>query len=119
MLRAAAHRAGMTDAMPIGANAMRPQPATAIVRGLLLQMEVPVLQPALPTRHFSENASIELVRRVPPPPVDLDSPARLVMTDLADMTALTIGPHERLAQAGQRMIQQGVFVLFVVARMPH
>ena len=109
----------MTDAMSVAARAMRPQRATAIVEALLVPMEVPVLQLALPTRHFPESASIELMRRAPPPGVDLDSPARLVMTDIADMTSMTIAPHEALAQAKQRMIQQGIGVLFVVGRMPH
>src|SRR2546427_661142 len=83
-----------------------------------LQMEVPVLHPALPIRHFSEGALIELVRRAPPPSVDLESPARLVMTDLADMTAMTIGPRERLRRAEKRMVHQGLRGLFIVAQMP-
>ena len=78
-----------------------------------------MFHPALPIRHFSESGSIELAWRAPPPSVDLESPARLVMTDLSDMTAMTIGPGERLREAEQRMVQQGRRVLFVVARMPH
>jgi len=75
------------------------QPAHAIRRGgLLLQMEVPCFNRLChPT--FSENASIELVRVHPPPPVDLDSPSRLVMTDLADMTAADDRAPRALAQA--------------------
>ena len=73
----------------------------------------------LPTRHFPDNLSIELMRHAPPHSVDLASPARTVMTDLADVSAMTIGPHERLAQAEQHMVRHGVCALFVVARMPH
>jgi hypothetical protein len=74
---------------------------------------------SLPTRTFSEIASMELLRRVPPPNVDLGSPAPLVMTDLADMTAASIAPHERLAQAEQCMVRLGTPLLLVAAQVPH
>jgi CBS-domain-containing membrane protein len=81
--------------------------------------ESPVVHLPLPTRNFPDSASIELARRAAPPHAQLDSPARLVMTHLADLGAMTVAPHERLAQAEQRMVQHGVCALLVVARMPH
>ena len=51
-------------------------------------------------------------------PVDLDSPALRVMTDLTQMRAATTQPSTTLRQAEQIMIYQGVRMLFVVSDMP-
>ena len=51
-------------------------------------------------------------------PVDLDSPALRVMTDLTQMRAATTHPSTTLRQAEQVMIYQGVRMLFVVTDMP-
>ena len=51
-------------------------------------------------------------------PVDLDSPALRVMTDLTQMRAATTHPSTSLRQAEQVMIYQGVRMLFVVTEMP-
>src|SRR5258705_13465432 len=80
--------------------------------------ESPMRYAALPTQQFPDPSLIELVHRDAPASVTLDSPARSVMIDLSDAKAVTIAPHERLAQAAQRMDQLGVQLLLVVAQMP-
>ncbi|MDB5858346.1 MAG: hypothetical protein JWQ76_2035 [Ramlibacter sp.] len=72
----------------------------------------------LPTRTLSDGVSLALVRRVLPPSVRLESPAHEVMTTVAELSAATVMPYEALDQAEERMAQQGVQVLLVVARMP-
>lgn len=46
--------------------------------------------------------------------VQVDSPAIEVMTDLQQVSAATIGPDVKLAEATQRMIARGVRLLLVV-----
>lgn len=46
--------------------------------------------------------------------VQVDSPAIEVMTDLQQVSAATIGPDVKLAEATQRMISRGVRLLLVV-----
>jgi hypothetical protein len=106
----------MTDATPAADHAICRPPGAAIVGASQFKMEAFMLHPALPTRNLSDNAWFEGVARAPRPGVDLDSPARLVMTDLSDTTALTVDPGERLAGAERHMVQQGACVLFVVER---
>jgi signal-transduction protein with cAMP-binding, CBS, and nucleotidyltransferase domain len=74
---------------------------------------------SLPSQQFPDSALMELAHRDAPASVTPDSPARIVMLDLSDATAVTIAPHERLAEAAQRMDQLGVQLLLVVAQMPH
>jgi hypothetical protein len=77
-----------------------------------------MIDPALPTRNLSDGVSLELLRRAPPPRVQLESPAEHVMTTVADLSAATVMPHEGLDQAEERMAQQGVQVLLVVGQVP-
>lgn len=49
-----------------------------------------------------------------PPPVNVDSPATQVMTDLSKVPAATITPDARLDEANQSMILRGVRLLLVV-----
>lgn len=49
-------------------------------------------------------------------PVQSDSPAIHVMTDLKQVSVATIGPEATLTQATQKMISRGVRLLLVVGR---
>ena len=73
---------------------------------------------ALPT--FRLEPGTALAQAGPPnhAPVNLNSPALRVMTDLTQMRAATIHPSTTLRQAEQVMIYQGVRMLFVVTDMP-
>lgn len=73
---------------------------------------------ALPTFRFPERTCIAQAQPVTHGPVTLESPAIEVMTDLAEVRAATITPQVSLAQAENKMIHQGVRMLFVVSEMP-
>lgn len=73
---------------------------------------------ALPTFRFPEGTCIAQAMPHQHDHVSMSSPAVHVMTDLAAVRAATIEPHTSLAQAEQRMIHQGVRLLFVVSEMP-
>jgi CBS domain-containing protein len=73
---------------------------------------------ALPTRHLAPGASLAQAEPWLTAPVNLDSPALSVMTDLTKVKAATTGPATSLRQAEQLMIYQGVRMLFVVSEMP-
>jgi CBS domain-containing protein len=73
---------------------------------------------ALPTFRFPEGTCIAQAMPKQHDHVSLNSPAVHVMTDLAAVRAATIEPRTSLAQAEQRMIHQGVRLLFVVSEMP-
>jgi CBS domain containing-hemolysin-like protein len=73
---------------------------------------------ALHTRTFSDRVPLELPCHARSSGVRLDSPAVDVMTPLAGLAAATVMPHEGLEQAEERIAQQGVPFLLVVARMP-
>ncbi len=60
-------------------------------------------------------AQAQVARRAP---VDLDSPALAVLTDLTEVRAATASPGITLPEAEQLMIQQGVRLLFVVTEVP-
>lgn len=73
---------------------------------------------ALPTFRIEAGAAIAQSQLYLTTKVALDSPARLVMTDLSQVRAATIAPSASLAQAEQSMIHQGVRLLFVVREQP-
>lgn len=73
---------------------------------------------ALPTFRFPEGTCIAQAQPVVHGPVTLDSPAIEVMTDLAEVRAATTTPQMALLQAENKMIHQGVRMLFVVSEMP-
>ncbi len=73
---------------------------------------------ALPTFRFPEGTCIAQAQPHQHEFVTLHSPAVQVMTDLAAVRAATIEPRTALAHAEQRMIHQGVRLLFVVSEMP-
>ncbi len=73
---------------------------------------------ALPTRRLEPGISLAQARPWQTAPVDLDSPALEVMTDLTQVKAASTQPATTLAQAEQIMIYQGVRMLFVVSDMP-
>jgi len=73
---------------------------------------------ALPARRLESGACIVQAQPWHSTPVNLDSPALAVMTDLRKVKAATTAPATTLAQAEQIMIYQGVRMLFVVSEMP-
>jgi CBS domain-containing protein len=73
---------------------------------------------AVPTFRFEEGVCIAQAEPPPALPVELDSPAASVMTDLTQVRAATVHPDTPLAQAEQTMIQRGVRLLFVVSQLP-
>jgi CBS-domain-containing membrane protein len=72
----------------------------------------------LPTFRFADGTCIPQAQSQQPRSVTPASPALWVMTDLTEVRAATAGPELTLDQAEQTMIDQGVRMLFVVARMP-
>jgi CBS domain-containing protein len=73
---------------------------------------------ALPTYRFNDGTCIAQAQPVQLGPVTLESPALAVMTDLTQIRAATVHPDISLDQAEQKMIHQGVRLLFVVTSMP-
>lgn len=73
---------------------------------------------ALSTRRLAPGVSLAQASPWQTNPVTLDSPALEVMTDLTLVKAATVAPMTLLHQAEQRMIYQGVRMLFVVSTMP-
>ena len=73
---------------------------------------------SLPTFRFPAGTRITQAQPVQHPPVTLDSPALMVLTDLAQVRAATVPPYSGLAQAELKMMHQGVRLLFVVTDMP-
>lgn len=72
----------------------------------------------LPTFRFPVGTCIAQAQPPSQGPVNLDSPALKVMTDLAEVRAATIHPDTPLLSAEHKMIHQGVRMLFVVTDMP-
>lgn len=72
----------------------------------------------LPTRRLRAGTTLAPAQPVPSPKVRRDSAALLVMTDLAQVKAATIGSGASLRQAEQAMIHEGVRMLFVVNDVP-
>lgn len=73
---------------------------------------------ALSTRRLERGTSITQAQPWQSVPVNPDSPALAVMTDLALVKAATTSPTTSLRQAEQTMIYQGVRMLFVGTDMP-
>ena len=73
---------------------------------------------ALPTFRLESGTGLAQAGVSNNAPVQLDSPALRVMTDLTQMRAATTQPSTTLRQAEQTMIYQGVRMLFVVSDMP-
>jgi CBS domain-containing protein len=73
---------------------------------------------ALSTFRFPDGTCIAQAQPQAQRKVTLDSPARAVMTDLTEVRAATVHPGLSLAQAEQKMIHQGVRLLFAVTQMP-
>lgn len=73
---------------------------------------------ALATFRFPNGTCIAQAQPKSLMSVTLDSPALSVMTDLTEVRAATVHPNLSLAEAEATMIQQGVRMLFVVAKMP-
>jgi CBS domain-containing protein len=73
---------------------------------------------ALPVHLLEAGTSIVQAQPWRTAPVQLDSPAVEVMTDLKLVKAATISPTATLAQAEQAMIYLGVRMLLVVSAMP-
>lgn len=73
---------------------------------------------ALRTCRLGAGSSIIQARPWQAPAVTPDSPAMEVITDLAQVRAVTITPSATLAQAEQTMIFGGVRMLFVVTDTP-
>lgn len=72
----------------------------------------------LPTFRFDQPTCIAQAQLRPTPPVQLDSPAVAVMTDLVEVRAAAISPDRDLVQAEAAMVQHGVRMLFVVGTVP-
>ena len=72
----------------------------------------------LPTFRFADGTCIAQAQPQPLRPVTLESPAHWVMTDLTEVRAATASAELTLDQAEQAMIQNGVRMLFVVAKLP-
>lgn len=73
---------------------------------------------ALPTFRFADGACIAQAQPRALRPVSAESPALSVMTDLTEVRAATVSADLTLEQAEQVMIQHGVRMLFVVAKLP-
>ena len=73
---------------------------------------------ALPTFRLEPDTAIAQAQPGSKSAVSFDSPALQVMTDLTEVKAATISPVTGLRQAEQKMIYQGVRMLFVVTEMP-
>jgi CBS domain-containing protein len=73
---------------------------------------------ALTTRRLERGTAITQAQPWQSAPVNPDSPALAVMTDLALVKAATTSPSTSLREAEQIMIYQGVRMLFVVTEMP-
>jgi CBS domain containing-hemolysin-like protein len=73
---------------------------------------------ALPTRRLERGTAITQAQPWQIVPVQPDSPAMAVMTDLALVKAASTHPSTTLREAEQIMIYQGVRMLFVVSEMP-
>ena len=73
---------------------------------------------ALPTYRFNDGTCIAQAQPQQLGAVSLDSPALAVMTDLTQVRAATVHPELSLDQAEQKMIHQGVRLLFVTANKP-
>jgi CBS domain-containing protein len=73
---------------------------------------------ALPTFRFNDGTCIAQAQPQQFEAVTLDTPALAVMTDLTQIRAATVHPDMPLDQAEQKMIHQGVRMLFVVAKLP-
>lgn len=73
---------------------------------------------ALPTFRLESGTGLAQAGVSNNAPVELESPALRVMTDLTQMRAATTQPPTTLRQAEQIMIYQGVRMLFVVSDMP-
>lgn len=78
------------------------------------------MSPDAPLPTFRIEAGTAIAQSLPylTTPVTPESPARLVMTDLAQVKAATIAPSASLTMAEQAMIHQGVRMLFVVRELP-
>ncbi|MBK1615653.1 hypothetical protein CKO44_19520 [Rubrivivax gelatinosus] len=73
---------------------------------------------ALATRSLETGAVLAQAQPWQTFPVTLDSAAVAVMTDLTVVKAATVSPAATLRQAEQKMIYQGVRLLFVVSDVP-
>jgi CBS domain-containing protein len=73
---------------------------------------------ALPTFRLEVGTALAQAGPSNLAPVDLESPALDVMSDLTLLRAATTHPATSLRQAEQIMIYQGVRMLFVVTEMP-
>ena len=73
---------------------------------------------SLPTFRFPEDTCIAQAQPEIGRPVELESDALLVMTDLTQVKAATVDPSASLHVAERMMIQQGVRMLFVVSKFP-
>lgn len=73
---------------------------------------------ALPTFRFADGTCIAQAQPRPLRPVTIESHALWVMTDLTEVRAATVSADLTLDQAEQVMIQHGVRMLFVVAKLP-
>jgi CBS-domain-containing membrane protein len=78
------------------------------------------MHPEAPLPSFRLAPGVSIVQASPwqTDPVNLESPALEVMTDLTKVKAATVRPDQTLRQAEQAMIYQGVRMLFVVSEMP-
>lgn len=74
---------------------------------------------SLPTFRFADGTRIAQAQPPQKSAVTLASPALAVMTDLTEIRAATVQPQVSLPNAEQKMIHQGVRLLFVVSEMPH
>ncbi len=68
----------------------------------------------LPSSSLAQGASFYQPSQISPAHVKLDDPAIRVMTDLKEVTAVTIGPEKTVDAAQQRMIKHGVRLLLVI-----
>ena len=73
---------------------------------------------ALPTFRFNDGTCMAQAQPQQVEEVTLDTPALAVMTDLTQIRAATVHPDLSLDQAEQKMIHQGVRMLFVVSNTP-
>src|SRR4051794_12324902 len=76
------------------------------------------LNSVLPTFRLEPGTAIAQASPPSHRPVEIDSPALDVMTDLTQVKAATVSPSTTLRQAEQTMVYLGVRMLFVVSDMP-